>query len=102
MTINKISAYPPNKNEKTIEEFISEAEEKKKETTTNKLLKKIESLPWENSLVRKDVQKAFTIKLPEEYILKIKYFSEKTNKSQQRIIREIISKEIDKLISEIN
>lgn len=45
---------------------------------------KKEIYPWEAEHVRKDVQKAFTAHFPEEYILKLRYISAKTNKSQQK------------------
>ncbi|WP_045806049.1 hypothetical protein [Rickettsia argasii] len=90
--MNKLSIHPPAK--KSIEEFILEAEYKKSKSTNNKPV----VLPWENDLIRNDVQKVFTVKLSEVYLLKIKYISEQTNKSQQRIIREIICREIDKLL----
>lgn len=91
--MNKLSAHPPSK--KSLEEFILEAENKKKDHSKNS---NHDNLPWENDLVREDVQKVFTVKLPEKFILKIKYISERTNKSQQKIVREIICREIDKLL----
>lgn len=97
MQINKISSHPPSK--KSIEEFIMEASDKKANTAINRPVQRVEVFPWENPMVRSDIHKVFTVKLPEEYILKIKYFSEKTNKSQQKIIREIICREIDKLLT---
>ncbi|MGX6959673.1 MAG: hypothetical protein ACIPMY_00045 [Rickettsia endosymbiont of Pentastiridius leporinus] len=78
-----------------MEEFILEAENKKKDHNKNT---DHEKLPWEDDLIREDVQKVFTVKLPEKFILKIKYISERTNKSQQKIVREIICREIDKLL----
>lgn len=91
--MNKLSAYPPSR--KSMEEFILEAENKKKDHKKNT---DHEKLPWEDDLIREDVQKVFTVKLPEKFILKIKYISERTNKSQQKIVREIICREIDKLL----
>lgn len=58
--------------------------------------------PWNEDRVRQDVQKVFTVKLTEEYILKIKYISERTNKSQQKIVRGIITSNIDNILKEIN
>ena len=99
MQNNKISAHPPSK--RSLEDFILEAGEKKKDYGTNKLPQKDEKdYPWLDPMVRPDIQKVFTVKLPEEYILKIKFISDQTNKSQQKIIRELICAEIDKLISE--
>lgn len=91
--MNKLSAHPPSR--KSMEEFILEAENKKKDNSKNS---NNEKLPWEDDLIREDVQKVFTVKLPEKFILKIKYISERTNKSQQKIVREIICREIDKLL----
>lgn len=91
--MHKLSAHPPSR--KSMEEFILEAENKKKDHTKNS---HHEKLPWEDDLIREDVQKVFTVKLPEKFILKIKYISERTNKSQQKIVREILCREIDKLL----
>ena len=84
--MSKITSRPP---KKSVQEFILEAEKIKPEVARTALF------PWELESIRSDVQKVFTVKLPEEYIIKIKYLSDKTNKSQQKIIREIIQKEID-------
>jgi len=95
MQNNKLSSRPPAK--KPIEEFILAAEHKKRDHDYHKP-KEEEMYPWKNPSIREDVQKVFTVKLPEEYILKIKFISDKTNKSQQKIIREILCHEIDKII----
>ena len=97
MQANKISSHPPSK--KPVEEFILGAE-KRKISEANKV--KIEDdFPWLDPVVRKDLQKVFTAKLSEEYILKIKYISDRTNKSQQKIVREILCEEIDKIIEKL-
>jgi hypothetical protein len=74
--------------------FIVDKEYKKKIKIEN-------NFPWLDPLVRKDLQKVFTAKLSEEYILKIKYISDRTNKSQQKIVREILCEEIDKIINDL-
>jgi hypothetical protein len=98
MQNNKLSARPPVK--KPIEEFILAAEHKKSDYDYHKAKSEM-PYPWQNPNIREDVQKVFTVKLPEEYILKIKYISDKTNKSQQKIIREIICNEVDKCIAHL-
>lgn len=98
MQINKMSSHPPSK--KPIEEFILGAEQKKKDNNYSKQKSEIIH-PWQKVSVREDVQKVFTVKLQEEYMLKIKFVSEYTNKSQQKIIREIICKEIDKIVEQL-
>ena len=91
---NKITSRPPVK--KSAQDFILEAENKVK------IEKNIESFyPWQTDQVRSDVQKVFTVKLQEEYILKIKYISELTNKSQQKIVREIINSGIDEALKDL-
>lgn len=90
---NKISPHPPTK--KTAQDFILEAEKKVKKTPSPQL-------PWQDGKIRDDVQKVFSVKLPEEYLLKIKYVSEITNKSQQKIIRDIIKSSIDEILSSLD
>ena len=99
MNSNKISSYPPTK--KPIEEFILGAEQKRRENDYTTKQKVEVCYPWNDSSIRTDVQKVFTVKLPEEYLLKIKYISDTTNKSQQKIVREIVCQEIDKMISKL-
>lgn len=84
----KITARPPS----SAEDFIKQAG---KPTAFHT------SLPWEGSNIRADVQKVFSLNLPEEYIVKLKFISEKNNKSQQKIMREIICPAIDQIISNL-
>lgn len=98
MQNNKLTSRPPSK--KPIEEFILAAEQRKEDSDYNNP-KIEETYPWQDSLVRSDVQKVFTVKLPEEYILKIKFISDKTNKSQQKIVREIVCHEVDNIVSQL-
>jgi hypothetical protein len=98
MEDNKISSRPIVK--KSAHEFILEAErQSKKKYKEEEDYKR--QLPWQSAQVRQDVQKVFTVKLQEEYILKIKYISEQTNKSQQKIVREIISTTIDNMLKDL-
>ena len=46
------------------------------------------SLPWKQKHVRADVKKAFTVQIPEEYVLKLQYIKEQTNQSQQKILQD--------------
>ncbi len=95
MNNDKITSHPPHK--KSPQDFILEAEAKNR----NELREEKLILPWEEEGIRVDVQKVFTVKLPEEYILKIKFISEQTNKSQQKIVREIISREVDESLKDL-
>ena len=91
MQNNKITSRPPTK--KSLQDFILEAE--KKDDYQEEKVSISKCYPWEDERVREDVQKVFTVKLPEAYILKIKYISTMTNKSQQKIVREIICNGLD-------
>jgi len=97
LTQNKITSCPPT--QKTVRDFILDAENKitKKATRRNNF-----HYPWRESNIRSDVQKVFTVKLIEEYIIKIKYISEITNKSQQKIVREIVNDGIDKILKSMD
>jgi len=90
---NKITSRPPVN--KTAHDFILDAE--KRGVSENKPDKK-EIYPWSEGKLRSDVQKVFTVKLMEEYTSKIKYISDITNKSQQKIVREIIISGVDELL----
>jgi hypothetical protein len=95
MKNNKISSYPPVM--RTAKDFILDAE---KDSATN-TSDKNSCYPWMESGVRHDVQKVFSVKLLEEYIIKIRFISEVTNKSQQKIVRDIIKSEVDKILRSI-
>jgi hypothetical protein len=98
MANNKMSATPPTPDhlEDIRDKFIKEAEviiaSEKKEGQPSKY-------PWNDEKVREDIRKAFTVTLPEAYVLKLKYLSEKTNKSQQKIAREALCEKIDHFIT---
>ena len=87
MQNNKITSRPPTA--QSTAEFIKGAEHGK---TNDK------DYPWQQPHVRADVQKILSLKIQEEYILKLKYISEKTNKSQQKIARDILYNGIDEIL----
>ena len=93
---NKITSRPP---QKTAQDFIMEAE--KREAKQKTPYQKEIIYPWQEKHVRADVQKVFTVRLPEEYILKIKYISESTNKSQQQLVRDIINAGLKEILNDM-
>lgn len=92
---SRMSARPPATN--SAEDFILAAENKKAENFSNNAHKS----PWEEANVREDVIKSINLRLSEPYILKLQFLSEKTNKSQQQIIREYLCPAIDEEINNI-
>ena len=59
------------------------------------------SWPWEADTVREDVIKSVNLRLSEPYLLKLQFLSEQTNKSQQRIIREVLCPALDQEVEKI-
>ena len=95
--MNNISTKPPTigkQYEKT--NFIKGASENKLNLSSEN-----SNLPWKQKHVRADVKKAFTVQIPEEYVLKLQYIKEQTNQSQQKIAREAIIKSINEIIESI-
>jgi len=57
-----------------------------------------EPKPWDDPKVRKDLMIAVSLRLPEPYVLKIRWLSEKTRISQQEMLREILLPWLDQKI----
>lgn len=91
----RLSAHAPI--DKKAMEFIEAAGEIKAIPTSSYS----PDLPWLDPMVRTDICKVFTLKISEDYTEKIKYISAMTNKSQQKIVREIVCGEVDKIIAEL-
>jgi hypothetical protein len=98
---NKISLHPPKLTKEEIirEKFIAEAD--KKISKIDVAEERDEILPWNDSSVRPDIKISFTLQIYEPYILKLRYISKKTNKSQQNIVREILEPAIDHLLKQL-
>ena len=81
-----------------LEAFISGAEKKvepkqvKKQTTV---------YPWEEMGVRDDVTKVYNLRLPEAYLLKLKYIAEHTPDSMQKFCLNVLQSAIDSKINEL-
>jgi hypothetical protein len=113
----KLSSRPP---VRSIEDFISEAERRpeqkiapeqpaannpspKPATPEPKPARKPgrRMLPWERPSIREDVKKPFNLRLPEEYLLKLKHISENTPDSMQKFCLRVLMPAIDKKIGEL-
>lgn len=92
-----------------MEGFISgtEAEEEAQkplprlEAKKKKLGVKAKDYPWEAPGVRDDVIKIYNLRLPEPYLLKLKYISEHTPASMQKFCIEVLLPAIDAKIEEL-
>lgn len=53
------------------------------------------SYPWEDSQIRADVLKLYNLRLPEPYLLKLKYIAEHTPDSMQKFCMDTLLPAID-------
>lgn len=59
------------------------------------------SLPWDDPMVRADVLKAYNLRLPEPYLLKLKYIASHTPASMQAFCLSELLPAIDQKVDEI-
>jgi hypothetical protein len=59
------------------------------------------SYPWEAPGVRTDVAKVYNLRLPEPYLLKLKYIAEHTPDSMQQFCLSVLLPAIDAKIAEL-
>lgn len=86
----KLSLRPTKKSEEAeLESFIQAAsnDSPKNEGSNER--------PWNDPRVRDDLIKQVSLRLSEPYILKLQFLSEKTNLSQQEILRRVVLPWID-------
>ena len=57
--------------------------------------------PWEAAKVREDVIKTYNLRLPEPYMLKLRYIGEHTPESMQRFCLGVLLPAIDKKLQDI-
>ena len=88
----------PGKKRSDIDAFISGAEDK---TAKSAIVDKAESYPWEDPGVREDVTKVYNLRLPEPYLLKLKYIAENTPDSRHKFCLNVLQDAIDAKIEEL-
>lgn len=57
--------------------------------------------PWTAPNVREDVQRVYNLRLPEPYLLKLKYIAEQSPRSMQRFSLDVLLPAIDAEITRI-
>ena len=60
-----------------------------------------ESLPWDDPDIRDDVLKLYNLRLPESYLLKLKYIAAHTPGSMQRFCLDALLPAIDEEIEQL-
>jgi hypothetical protein len=88
----------PGKKDLDIDAFISGAGDK---TAKSVLVEKTAAYSWEESGVREDVTKVYNLRLPEPYLLKLKYIAENTPDSMHKFCLNVLQDAIDAKIEEL-
>ena len=108
MNDGKLKSRPPTSTVASAEEFISGAGTQTRRGTeplpTSEAQEKEaqgERYPWEAPEVRQDVNKVFNLRLPEPYLLKLKYIAEHTPDSMQQFCLDVLLPAIDAKIEEL-
>jgi hypothetical protein len=97
--MSNLKSRPPSKPKQDLEAFLSGAESGKKNATSAGSAG--ETLPWQEPGVRTDVTKAFNLRLPEPYLLKLRYIGEHTPDSMQQFCLRVLQEAIDNKINEL-
>jgi hypothetical protein len=115
---SKLSSRPP---VKSVEDFIAEADRRPGEqpaASPEALVRPTPSfdastaerpvspgrrrgLPWERPSVRDDVKKTYVLRLPEAYLLKLKFIAQNTPDSMQKFCLTELLPAIDKKVNEL-
>jgi hypothetical protein len=100
--MSELKSRPPAKpkaNEADLDAFLSGAE--KKVAAAKPAPKSKAAYPWEEGGVREDVTKVYNLRLPEPYLLKLKYIAEHTPDSMQKFCLNVLQEAIDAKIDEL-
>lgn len=102
--MTKMRGRPPT----SVEEFIS-GEEGSASSSTSKpdaerkepSRRRASKLPWQEPAVRDDVLRTYNLRVPEPYLLKLRYIAEHTPQSMQQFCMGVLLPAIDKKIAEL-
>jgi hypothetical protein len=91
--MSELKSRPPAKKiPDNLEAFISGAAERTAETAS---VEPETIFPWQEPGIREDVLKIYNLRLPEPYLLKLKYIAEHTPNSMQKFCLNVIQEAID-------
>lgn len=99
--MNKLKSQLPGSRGKiqNMEAFIAGAETKSVDIASTS--ETPTSYPWQEPGIRDDVLKVYNLRLPEPYLLKLKYIADNTPDSMQKFCLQIIQGAIDKKIEDL-
>jgi hypothetical protein len=96
--MSNLKSRLPGKTKQDLDNFLTGAEAK---VEVKKPQKQNASYPWEEAGIRDDVIKVYNLRLPEPYLLKLKYIAEHTPDSMQTFCLNVVEEAIDKKIKEL-
>lgn len=96
--MSKLSSRPPQGTQSKVENFIAGAERRREELRAQP---SGQPMPWDDPKVREDVLKVYNLRLPEPYLLKLKYIAEQTPDSMHKFCLEVLLPAIDAKIDEL-
>lgn len=97
--MSELKSRPPQKTQQDLDAFLAGAEQRTE--SKPKSTKKAATYPWEEAGVRDDVTKVYNIRLPEPYLLKLKYIAEHTPGSMHKFCLDHLLTAIDAKIDEL-
>jgi hypothetical protein len=112
---SKFSRKPKAADPKAVEDFISAAGQpagaaidmKPSDTvsydtaSSHIIANNTESFPWLDPRIRDDVQKVYNLRLPEAYLLKLKYIAEHTPDSMHKFCLDTLLPAIDAKVEQL-
>ena len=96
----KFTRKPGSQATPNVADFIGGAE-RRGQASSHTVSNDTEPYSWENPRVREDVQKAYNLRLPEPYLLKLKYIAEHTPDSMHKFCLNVLLPAIDERIEEL-
>lgn len=103
--MSKFTRKPKAQTTPAVEEFIAAAGQSLTESSDTKSFNTIsydnESLPWKDPQVREDVLKVYNLRLPEPYLLKLKFIAKHTPDSMQKFCLDALLPVIDSAIEQL-
>lgn len=103
--MSKFTRKPRTHTAAGVEDFIAGAERRKEISddmaSSHTISYESASLPWNQPGIRDDVLKVYNLRLPEAYLLKLKYIAEHTPDSMQKFCLDALLPAIDAKIEEL-
>jgi len=82
-----------------VDAFIEGAEDRTGSIVAG--LRPSEEMPWQAPGIRDDISKLYNLRLPEPYLLKLRFIAEQTPYSMQKFCLDVLLPAIDEKIDEL-